>query len=286
MGAPRTTVDSANTERIQFLEPSPRTLADGPAWFFNASRSLLGAAYNDSLTGCRARGASAVFRFHGSSVSVVGSVVHADGGDAAASVYSVDGNKPSTFTTPWVNERIDSVRFFASGPLPLGDHVLIINITAASSAAPYYLDYLQYTTDALPLSSPTALPATQSVSPAVLSALSLKNLASSSTPSGSPAETKHTAPVGAVVGGVVGGLALICLLIALLHWNHRRHPAGAFDYGPKAQRDASIVPPLHGVTAPAPSSIATSSMDDTTSDAPSSLRHSTPLPLRHVGNHA
>ncbi|KAJ2994442.1 hypothetical protein NUW54_g7551 [Trametes sanguinea] len=306
MDAPRTTVDSANTERIQFLEPSPRTLAEGPAWFFNASRSLLGAAYNDSLTGCRVRGASAVFRFHGSSVSVVGSIVRADGGDAAVSVYSVDGNKPTSFTTPRVNERTDSVRFFASGPLPLGDHVLIINIAAASSAAPYYVDYLQYTTDALTLSSPSALPATHSASPVLLSHLVLKTLAELLHTVRLPSREKaYCSPWGRSFGGVVGGLALICLLIALLHWNHRRHPtAHEFDHGTKVHRGESqrlnrntgvlltddqntpTVPPLYGVTAPAPSPVTTSSMEDTTNDVPSSSRHSTPLPLRHIGNQA
>ncbi|OSD01520.1 hypothetical protein PYCCODRAFT_1436134 [Trametes coccinea BRFM310] len=219
----------------------------------------LGAVYNDSLTGCDTSGASAVFRFHGTGVSVMGTVSPTDGGDAAVSLYSVDGDNPTFFTTPRVNERTDAVQFFASGPLPLGDHVLIINVTAASRAAPYYLDYLQYTIDTLPIPSSSTSPATKSA-PLVIHLLSQRTLASSPTASVFAAETKHTAPVGAVVGGVVGGLALIFVLIALLHWKHKRHPASEFEYGTQAQQGVPTLPPPYGVTAPAPSPVSTSTV--------------------------
>ncbi|KAI0670389.1 hypothetical protein C8Q78DRAFT_1079361 [Trametes maxima] len=234
------TVDSADKDVIQYVEPVP-PLSSGPAWSFNQSGTLFGAVFDSTLSACTVGGASVVFRFNGSSIHAFGSVENTNNNAPPVSVYSVDGGNPTSFTAPQVDGRRDVVQFFASAPLPLGNHTLTINITSASSAAPYYLDYFQYGLDAVPIPSSSATSdasATKSPShtsdPSIASATAVLN----------STETKHTAPTGAIVGGVVGGLAFLCLLLALHHWRRTRRPSGEFRYGTKAHQDAPPITPF------------------------------------------
>ncbi|KAI0636977.1 hypothetical protein C8Q77DRAFT_1095414 [Trametes polyzona] len=244
-----TFVDSANTELIKYLEPSPAP-SSGPAWSFDQSSPLFGAVYNSTLSRCNTSGASVVFSFHGSNVLAFGSVIDSNGGDPPASTYSVDGGPPTPFTAPQTTGRMDAVQFFASGPLPLTNHTLTINITKASSAAPYYLDYVQFSIDVLPLSSAsdpgtTPVPSSTVTSVQIPLANTLSGTDSATpSPSSDGRETKPMAPTGAIVGGVVGGIAVICLIIAALHWRHTRRPPGEYNYGTRAHQDLppSVIP--------------------------------------------
>ncbi|KAI0362092.1 hypothetical protein OH77DRAFT_1416300 [Trametes cingulata] len=232
-----TFVDASNTVLVQYFEPpSLSSSAGGSAWFTNQSGTLLGSVYNSTLTGCSVSGASVVFTFNGSNVYAFGSVVDSGGGDPPESVYSVDGDSPTSFTAPQVTGRRDAVQFFGSGALPLRNHTLIINITKASPSAPYYLDYLQFSTDVLPLDSPSSsLTATTSVSQSTSQSAGSPT---TSAPAGSSdVARKPTAPTGAIVGGVVGGLAFLCILIALLYWRRNKRPEGEYNYGTKAHQD-------------------------------------------------
>ncbi|KAI0647045.1 hypothetical protein C8Q79DRAFT_601470 [Trametes meyenii] len=240
MSVHSTTVDSADKNAIQYIEPVP-PLSSGLAWSFNQSGTLLGAVFDSTLSECIAAGASVVFTFNGSSVHAFGSVENTNGNAPPVSTYSVDGGSPTSFTAPQVEGRRDAVQFFASAPLPLGNHTLIINITSSNSAAPYYLDYLQYGLDEVPVPSSSTVSATSSTeSPSQTSDSPIV-----STTSGLEiAETKHIAPTSAIVGGVVGGLAFLCLLLALHHWRRTRRPSGEFRYGTKAHQDAPPITPF------------------------------------------
>ncbi|KAH9854225.1 hypothetical protein C2E23DRAFT_884323 [Lenzites betulinus] len=239
--------DSADTHLIKYLEPAPAPPA-GPAWFFNQSASFLGAVYESTLTGCNASGASVVYVFDGSNISVFGSVVDSQGNDPPVSIFRVDGGSPTTFTAPQTTVREDNVLFFSSPALPLGNHTLTVNITRASRFAPFYLDYLQYSTDVLLLNTsstplpPTTITASNSPSGTASFGLSAVLTFVSATPTPTTTTTsstiKSTAPTGAIVGGVVGGLALIGFIIAALYWQHNRRPSGDFEYGTKAHQDA------------------------------------------------
>ncbi|KAI0831300.1 hypothetical protein BC628DRAFT_1415820 [Trametes gibbosa] len=237
--------DSADTQLIQFIEPSPAP-SGGPAWFFNQSGTLLGAVYKSTLTGCNASGASVVFKFNGSNISVFGSVVDSQGGDPPASVFRVDEGSPTTFTATQTVGRSDDVLFFSSPPLPLGNHTLTINITHASASAPFYLDYMQYSIDVLQTGTSSTLSPSMVIS-ATESSSGMSSLAA--TPGSSASATagstpKPHAPTGAIVGGVVGGFALIGFIIAALHWQHNRRPSGEYRYGTKAHQDTppTIIP--------------------------------------------
>lgn len=176
----------------------------------------------------------------GSNIFVFGSVVDPGSSSPPVSMYSVDGGSPTTFTAPQTTGRQDVVQFFRSSNMPLTNHTLTINITNASPGAPYYLDYLQFNIDVLPLSSSVA--PTSSAS-ATSSSLSSSPPADSTTASASPsattsaaAETKQTAATGAIVGGVVGGLAVLFMIIGALYWRRNRRPSGEFRYGTKAHQ--------------------------------------------------
>ncbi|KAI0336522.1 hypothetical protein GY45DRAFT_1315911 [Cubamyces sp. BRFM 1775] len=251
-----TTIDSAITDLIHYAAPSP-VPSSILAWVFDTPPPFPDTVYNSTLSACVTNGASVAFQFNGTSIAVYGSVAPADGADPPVSVYSVDGGSPTSFSAPQVLHRADAVQFFTSDPLPLGTHTLTINVTSASPIAPYYLDYLQYTTYAPP-TLPSNGPSSHATSSTPTISLSLTGAILAASPSSTLTPgSKHTAPTGAVVGGVVGGLALICLLIALLHWRHSRHPPDELPYAPRARRDAAPAFPSFTTTTSSPSLVAT-----------------------------
>lgn len=166
-----------------------------------------------------------------------GSIVDSGSSSPPVSVYSVDGGSPTTFTAPQTTGRQDVVQFFGSSTMPLTNHTLTVNITNASPGAPYYLDYLQYNIDVLPLSSSVA-PTTTASATSSSSPPADPTTASTAPDATTPvaAESKETAPTGAVVGGVVGGLAVLFILIGALYWRRNRRPSGEFRYGTKAHQ--------------------------------------------------
>ncbi|KAH9901370.1 hypothetical protein C8Q73DRAFT_677634 [Cubamyces lactineus] len=245
-----TTVDSALTDLIHYGTPSNVAI---PAWVFETSATFSDAVYNSTLSKCVTSGASVAFRFNGTSVAVYGSVLPADGAEPPISVYSVDGGSPTTFSAPQTTHRADAVQFFTSGELPLELHTLTINITSTSPIAPYYLDFLQYTLYAPPAPLPNNHSSYATLSTSINALLPTGAILTAFPSPTSTPGSKHTAPTGAVVGGVVGGLALICLLIALLHWRHYKHPPDELPHATRARRDTTPAFPSITTTSSSPS---------------------------------
>ena len=103
-----------------------------------------------------------------------------------------------------VNEQ-DGQLFFDSGTLSDGDHVLVINVTLASAAEPYLLDYIKYTATAS---------STTDTSTGTASATA------------SPTSGSSHSNVGPIVGGVVGGVLGVALIFGIglfLFFRYFRH---------------------------------------------------------------
>ncbi|OBZ76604.1 hypothetical protein A0H81_03875 [Grifola frondosa] len=59
--------------------------------------------------------------------------------------YTLDQQVPVMHTSnaSWVTEQ-DMINFYSSGDISFGYHVLVINVTEASTSTPYYLDFIVY----------------------------------------------------------------------------------------------------------------------------------------------
>ena len=151
----------------------------------------------------------------GTSVQVYGSIaVPTVSGATVVSLYTLDGGNATPFSSTQVPDtsvnEADGQLFFDSGTLSDDDHVLVINVTTASSAAPYLLDYIKVVATTPPASS-TSTTATTS---------------GTSTPTSvSSAKSSKSNNVGPVVGGVVGGVGGLLLIAAaiFLYFRYFRH---------------------------------------------------------------
>ncbi|KAI0920923.1 hypothetical protein AcV7_002920 [Taiwanofungus camphoratus] len=220
-------VDSADTSQIEY-DP---TGAD--PWFFTHSTGN-GGVFDSTLSEVHGP-AGVVFRFNGTRVLVLGSVLPPQNGTGPpVSQYSMDGGKAVPFIATAPTTEEDGVTFFDSGTLPYGHHQVVINVTDASGASPYLLDYIAY----YPTNVTQSSSSLSSVSPphssisftggASTTGISTSGGLSSSISTGStPSSNSSTVfgdgsassgshPVGAIVGGVVGGVVgLVALLSAI-----------------------------------------------------------------------
>ncbi|OBZ77163.1 hypothetical protein A0H81_03865 [Grifola frondosa] len=125
-------VDNVDTSQIEYVSTS------GAPWSF--VQDPLG----NSLSKIDGLG-SAVLRFTGSSVTVYGAVMPtgSNNGTMIRSQYTLDQQTPNTSAQPtdWVWTEQNESLFWTSGNISYGDHILVINVTQASTFAPYYLDY-------------------------------------------------------------------------------------------------------------------------------------------------
>ncbi|KAI0920924.1 hypothetical protein AcV7_002920 [Taiwanofungus camphoratus] len=202
-------------------------------WFFTHSTGN-GGVFDSTLSEVHGP-AGVVFRFNGTRVLVLGSVLPPQNGTGPpVSQYSMDGGKAVPFIATAPTTEEDGVTFFDSGTLPYGHHQVVINVTDASGASPYLLDYIAY----YPTNVTQSSSSLSSVSPphssisftggASTTGISTSGGLSSSISTGStPSSNSSTVfgdgsassgshPVGAIVGGVVGGVVgLVALLSAI-----------------------------------------------------------------------
>lgn len=173
------------------------------------------------------------------SVQVFGTVLSPRiSGESVTSTYTIDGSGTTPYSSAQILQSIttseaDGLQFFDSGTLSNGDHVLVINVTSATSSDPYYLDYIQYVqTSATTTSS---------------SASSTSSTTTTSSATSSPSNSGGSKPhIGAIVGGVVGGvcfLAVVALGIFLFlrYFRHRIGLSGRKRGG----RGTSVPGPLY-----------------------------------------
>ncbi|KAI0660789.1 hypothetical protein C8Q70DRAFT_972484 [Cubamyces menziesii] len=202
---PDVNVDSANTTAITYESygPSP--------WQLTQTGNN-GAIFAQTLTKVEGTG-GAVFHFHGTNVQVYGTLTPpTDPGATVTSSYTIDGAQTGSFSSSsvpasLVNEQ-DGQLFFDSGTLSDGDHVLVINVTLASAAEPYLLDYIKYTATASATSSTT------DTSTGTASATA------------SPTSGSSHSNIGPIVGGVVGGVLGVALIFGIglfLFFRYFRH---------------------------------------------------------------
>ena len=168
-------------------------------------------------------------RCPGTSITVVGAIIPYITGPLPAAEYAIDGQSPATLTLANTSRPLIGVTFYASPALANGTHVLTVNVTTATSNAPYLLDYLAVSNathhGAASVSSSTS--ASSSGSSGVSSSATSSSAGASGSPSAAAdreadAKGAGKTPTGAVVGGVVGGLALVAALAAAAWWFWRR----------------------------------------------------------------
>ncbi|KAI0375864.1 hypothetical protein BV20DRAFT_959908 [Pilatotrama ljubarskyi] len=204
---PDVTVDNANTTAIEY-----DSYGSAPWQLIRTDNN--GAVFAQTLTKVEGTG-GVVFRFHGTSVQVYGTVTPPTDADATTtSAYSIDGAHVGSFSSISVPNAVvteqDGQLFFDSGTLSDGDHVLVINVTLASAAEPFQLDYIKYAATA-PTSS---------------SSLSSTSSTTSASATASPASSGSHSDVGPIVGGVVGGVLGFALLFGIglfLFFRYFRH---------------------------------------------------------------
>ncbi|KAI0821944.1 hypothetical protein BC628DRAFT_1422338 [Trametes gibbosa] len=212
---------------------------------------------------------SVAFTFEGIGVAVYGSVrppltyfaplpesAYSLIGWDYAGIPAMERYKASNVTSP-----INNVHFWSKSGIPLKNYTLTINVTAATSDMPYYLDYIAIE---LPgpdpsVGSSTAASAPSSTSSTPTGTSDTLSVSASST-SGVPAPdtsvgqaSNRSVHKGAIIGGTIGGVAVLALaILALLFWYKRRpKPSPEYGYGSVGQQDA----PQHITPYVAPSDV-------------------------------
>ncbi|KAF8512774.1 hypothetical protein JB92DRAFT_259904 [Gautieria morchelliformis] len=164
--------------------------------------------YNHTETLTHDAGATSMYTFNGTGISVFGTQCIPAGGNTTVSTYTLDNKSPSKYTVPArvaCNENF--VKFFSSPPLAHGLHTLII--TNLNANAWYFLDYLQVTKPG-PASNGT------------VSSVSSPSSPSSSLQASSSTGTTKLA-TGVIVGSAIGAAVVVSMLfLAVIWWRRRR----------------------------------------------------------------
>ncbi len=132
---------------------------------------------------------------------------------STSSTYSIDNVAKQTFIAPQViGNGSNRVLFFDSGDIGALNHYMLVNITSATPAFPYYLDYIEV--ESPPNASSTLLP---------LSTGSTSRPSPSVIPSAThwSANAKSNVIIS-VAGALVGVLILLGLLASVFYWRHWR----------------------------------------------------------------
>ncbi|KAI0758937.1 hypothetical protein C8Q74DRAFT_1221544 [Fomes fomentarius] len=215
-------------------------------------------AYDQSLADITTPKWSFEHRFHGTRVTVVGVVIkYLGSGPLPAAQYAVDGDSQSISSVPNATRTLADVHFYTSDYFPLGDHVLTVNITTATSSAPYLFDYLAIDTlgPQEPISSSSSSSSSSSTSSTSSSSSlppssSSSSMASTTTGDSAPttqvpvvhvgANSKGPQPMGPIIGGVVGGVALLVLCGIAFWWvykTNRSRGLSQYAYAKTGQYD-------------------------------------------------
>ncbi|KAI0744564.1 hypothetical protein C8Q76DRAFT_851561 [Earliella scabrosa] len=208
----QTIVDNSSPDVPFWVNPQYADVTDTiSAEAYELVKTAETSAYNQTLARITSPKWSFSYRFTGTRISVVGVVIPYISGPLAAAHYAVDGAWQNTSSVPNATRILTGVNFYTSQWLPLGDHVLTVNVTTASLDAPYLFDYFVVDSTSAPASS--SFSSSSSTSRSTLTP-HLDQV--------SAAVSQEPFPTGAVVGGVVGGVALL-IAIALGIWWLRRH---------------------------------------------------------------
>ncbi|KAI0772126.1 hypothetical protein BD413DRAFT_492776 [Trametes elegans] len=204
---PDVNVDSANTTAIEYDSYG------SASWELIQTGNNAG-VFSQTLSRVQST-AGIVFRFHGTRVQVYGTLTPpTTPGATVTSSYTIDSAQSGSFTSSTVpnsaTTELDGHLFYDSDTLPDGAHTLVINVTLASAAEPYLLDYIKYAA-----TDPGASTGTSS-SPSGAAT-------GSSAGSGSGSHSNVGPIVGGVVGGVLGAALLvsIALFVFFRYFRHR-----------------------------------------------------------------
>lgn len=233
----------------------PRIVYSSTGWF------LLGGPleYDSTTHGARTAGATATFKFTGSSVAVYGTISDIGIYQNPVSTYSIDGSSPFTYTGIATSQIQYRQQFFQSSKLVAGDHTLVI--TAILNNASLWIDYIEYipavgtpstspqgpTTTVISTTNPSST-TTVSTTTAGGSGPTDQQVSAFGTPTGSAAPaiasgaSGSKAPTGAIVGGVVGAVILLLLIVVFLLFWRRRRRATATTLSQPASETATITP--------------------------------------------
>ena len=162
-----------------------------------------------------------IVNFLGTSVSWFGYTKFPSSGAVALANYSVDNQEPKTFVVQSSSNIISDLSnqmLFETGPLPLGQHTLVVTYFGNKATVPIYLDYFVQQDGPSSMSSNTPSPTSISAS---VPSRSGTNSESSSTASGSTIQMKFTKAI--ISGVIIGGLVLLLALFFFLRrLNNRR----------------------------------------------------------------
>ncbi|KAH9850787.1 hypothetical protein C2E23DRAFT_834137 [Lenzites betulinus] len=217
-------VDNADTTSIEYDSYGPE-----PWQLIQTANN--GAVFDQTLSSVGGTGGAA-FRFHGTQVQVFGTLTPpADAGGVVTSSYSVDGSHTASFASTSVSlaalTEQDGQLFYDSGTIADGEHILIINVTAASTGEPYLLDYIKYAATASTSTSVSASASNSaSASPSGSTSASNSASASASATAAPDAPSSSHTDIGPIIGGVVGGVVALLLFgvglfIYLRYFRHR-----------------------------------------------------------------
>jgi len=205
--------------------------------------------YNGTETLTRDAGATTLYMFNGTSISVFGTMCDPGGGNETISTYTVDGGAGSNHTVPRgtvCNQNF--VNFYSSPPLSNGLHTLVI--TNLNKGAWFFLDFLKVTAPGNSSLSSSASLTSAASNPSGTSGESVTELTKSSKIS-----------TGAIVGIAMGAVALLLsVILGVLWWRRTRTKRWHIEGLHGDMRDADIVQPatLTPYLAP-PDSLATKS---------------------------
>ncbi|KAF8588067.1 hypothetical protein K439DRAFT_1630094 [Ramaria rubella] len=163
--------------------------------------------YNGTETLTREAGATTMYVFSGTGISVFGTQCDPAGGNTTVSTYVIDGGPASTYTEPpGIVCNQNFFNFFSSPPLINGQHTLYI--TNLNNNAWFFIDYLQVTSPAATASSTNAvlsasLAGASSPASAILSA-STSPIVSSPTASSATATAAAAATTAASLASELG----------------------------------------------------------------------------------
>ncbi|KAI0355522.1 hypothetical protein OH77DRAFT_1437001 [Trametes cingulata] len=155
-----------------------------PGWEWDQGVAEVDATRHGALTA----GLKAWLSFTGTGVQVVGTLGPSNTNGQPKTTYTIDNQVVGTYEAPFSESIQYNVTFFASGNLPDGDHVILINNTDGTRPNAFWLDYFLIYTTPIPDSTPgqgVPPPSTSSSPSPTISTTQPQSPKSSSTHSGS-----------------------------------------------------------------------------------------------------
>uniref|UniRef100_A0A8H7Y6D2 Transmembrane protein n=1 Tax=Psilocybe cubensis TaxID=181762 RepID=A0A8H7Y6D2_PSICU len=210
--------------------------------YSNATWASAGNGYEYMRTTSRSNRVGAYMRipFNGTKIAIYGTIDSSTIGTLPQSLITIDDARGFIFLADQTAEVQYQQKFWESGNLPPGPHLLTVNIISGSSMkAAFTFDYVEYYPVDLN-SNLTSASTSSSTSTSTPSSVS-----STSNASGS-GHKKSSTPV--IVGAIVGVVALLSIVIGVMFWVRRRRMRGmntipsAFGRRSPSHNERSITP--------------------------------------------